>query len=237
MNRLFLLVIILINSILSYAQTVFVQNGKPVSDSLFNERLFYLKDFTRSKVTLNDGTSYIINANVMTLDQVVLMIENGDTLRVQREKDITHFSGGGFLIDKINGVYYQLLNTDGETSLAISKTMIIEGEKLTGAYGTSNETASMNRISHLSSNSESVLSSHGSLAWRDRNDVREVNYSYKEHLFLISKDRKYIPTKKNFERLFPKRKSDMAKYIGENSISFSDDSNIIALFNYLMSSE
>jgi len=204
-------------------ETVIIRRGKAINDTLFNKRLFYLKEFADSRITMNDGSIYNAKANVMTIDQAVAMIENGDTTRVLKEKDIAMFSGGGSLMYKIDGLYHQLIETNGEVSLVVVKKIDFAKEKLEGAYGASNETAAISRLTRMQFD----------ILLLDDTEI-VLGYQYKESLFLISKGRTYVPTQKNFERLFSKQKEDIEKFVIDNNIQFSRNNDVKALFNYLL---
>ena len=226
-RKLIILIILLSSGLLVSAQseTVTLRNGRAVNDTLFNSRIFFLKDFVNSRITMKDGSVYNAKANIVTIDHAVAMIEDsGDTIRVSKEKDIVSFSGGGALIYKIDGLYYQIIETNGDVSLAILKRLGFEKEKLQGAYGASNETSSISRVTRTL---------YDILGGPDDIDV-EMWYTYQELLFLVSKNRTYSPTKRNFERLFGKRKADIAEFLGDNEQQLSKDENIIRLFKHLI---
>jgi len=210
-------------------KTVIIQNNRAINDTLFNKRMFFLEDFADSRITMKDGSMYSAKANIMTIYQYLVIIENGDTIRTSREKDIAMLSGGGSLIYKIDGVYHQILETAGGVSLAIAKMINFEGEKLTGAYGGSIEAAAITKVTRVHSES----TDDNSWEWR-REGRAEMRYQYKESLFLISDNKRYMPTKKNFERLFSKRKADIARFISDNAIQLSKNDDVITLFNYLV---
>ena len=234
MKRGIIISIILFSNLIVCAQvrTVTIENGRAVNDTLFDKQMFYLKDFVKSRITLTDGTMHTATANISTIDQITYIIENGDTTRVLQEKDIAIFSGGGALIYKIDGTYHQLLETDGDISLMVAKVVKFEGEKLIGAYGGSSETAAISKIS----DAHSALFTEGYYdRWKWGGDmIVEMKYEYKEYFYLISKGKRYIPTKKNFEKLFGKQKADIAKFLNNNEQQLSKNENIIRLFKHLV---
>jgi len=226
---LIILIIVFGISISAFTQvkTVIIENGRAINDTLFNKRMFFLENFVDSRLTLKDGSVYSAKANIVTIDQYVVIIVNGDTLRTMEGSDIAIFSGGGALIYKIDGDYHQIIETGGEFSLAMTKAIYFEGERLPGAYGGSNETSAITKIS------PQKIGIGNGWSWTDENRV-EMKYRYKELLFLILNGKRYPATKKNFERLFPKQKADITKFINDNNVRFTEKDDVIGLFSYLL---
>ena len=214
-------------SVSAQTKAVIIEKGKAINDTLFNNRLFFLKNFVDCRITLKNGSIYDAKANIMTIDQYVVIIVGGDTLRASRENEIATFSGGGAFLYKIDGDYHQVVESDGELSLAMTKAINFEGEKLAGAYGGSNETSAISKVSRKS------ISVENGWAWTDENRV-EMKYRYKESLYLILNGKRYIATKKNFERMFPRRKADITRFIDDNNVQMSNNSDVIDLFKYLV---
>ena len=237
MRRGFIIIAFLFGFNLSLSaqmKTVTIQNSRAVDDTLFNRIMFFLDDFVDGRVVMKDGSIYRAKANIVTIYQYVVIInDKGDTTRVTEEKDIVSLSGGGIFLRKIDGVYYQTLETNGDISLAITKAINFEGEKLTGAYGGSNETSAISKITHIYSEGAHEGSSWG---W-NREDKAVMRYQYREQLFLISNDKRYLPTQKNFERIFNKQKAEIKKFMTDNNTRLSENSDIIRLFNYLVREE
>ena len=237
MRRGFIIIAFLLSfglSLSAQMKTVIIQNSKAVDDTLFNKRVFFLDDFVDGRVVMKDGSVYRAKANVVTIYQYIAIIDDkGDTTRVAEEKDIVSFSGGGVFLRKIDGVYHQILETDGNVSLAITKAINFEGEKLTGAYGGSNETSAISKITRIYSES---IHDNSSWGW-SREDKAEMRYQYREQLFLISNDKRHLPTQKNFEKLFDKQKAEIKKFMTNNNTRLSGNSDIIELFRYLIGEE
>jgi hypothetical protein len=217
-------------SAFTQVKTVIIENGRAINDTLFNKRMFFLENFVDSRLTLKDGSVYSAKANIVTIDQYVVIIVNGDTLRTVEGSDITIFSGGEALIYKIDGYYHQIIETGEEFSLAMTKAIHFEGERLTGAYGGSNETSAITKFSP-----QKIGIGNGWL-WTDENRV-EMKYRYKELLFLILNGKRYPATKKNFEKLLSRRKADITRFINDNNINMSDNNDVIRLFRYLTGEE
>ena len=217
-------------SAFTQVKTVAIENGRAINDTLFNKRMFFLENFVDSRLTLKDGSVYSAKANIVTIGQYVVIIVNGDTLRTVEGRDIAIFSGGGALIYKIDGYYHQIIETGGEFSLAMTKAIYFEGERLTGAYGGSNETSVITKIS------PQKIGIGNGWSWTDENRV-EMKYRYKESLFLILNGKRYPATKKNFEKLLSRRKADITRFINDNNIEMSDNDDVIRLFRYFLTEE
>ena len=228
MKKAVILLIILSISVQMFAQmkTVLIENNRAVNDPLFNKRMFFFEDFVDSRITMKDGSTYSAKANIVTIYQYVVMIEKGDTIVTSMEKDIASFKGGGALIYKIDGVYHEIIESNAAVLLALTKMINFEGEKLTGAYGGSNETASISKVSRKNMNSQDGW------AWAEGNRV-EMRYQYKEQLFLVVGNKRYVATKRNFEKLFPQQKANILMFIDDNNINMSNNDDVIALFRHL----
>ena len=228
MKKAVILLIILSISVQMFAQmkTVFIENNRAVNDTIFNKKMFFFDDFVDSRITMKDGSTYSAKINIVTIYQYVVMIEKGDTVTTSMERDIASIRGGGALVYKMDGIYHEIIGSNATVLLALTKMINFEGEKLTGAYGGSNETSSISKVSREN------LNSRDGWAWADGNRV-EMRYQYKEQLFLVVGNKRYVVTKKNFERLFPQQKANIQMFIDDNNIDMSNNDDVIALFRHL----
>jgi len=214
-------------------RNVSIQNSKAINDTIFNKNIFFLKEFANSRITMNDGSTYSVKANISSIAQAVTMIgEKGDTLGVSMEKDIVVFSGGGITAMKVSGKYHQVLHVNGEVSLAKTRNLDIRDRRPTGAYGGGTHTSSVDQVSHFDGGGVSQLMDLINNEWAN-GGIIEMEYEYIEELFLISKGRRYVPTRKNFEKLFSKQRSDIATYLKDSNVNFSKKDEVIGLFLYL----
>jgi len=204
-----------------------VSNGKVVQGELFLKNQYVLENFLDAKITLKDGTVYENKANINTVSQTLRIIEkNGDTLSVNVEKMIKAVRVSSALFYKINDLYIRVLETNGKISLGQSKVIRIGEVVKKGAYGWNQETASITNVDALSYN--------GKLE-RLAGEVT-LMYNYREDLFLIKEGKLYTITKKNLAKLFPNQSKLIETFIENNNINLNQNSDIRALFSYIINS-
>jgi hypothetical protein len=148
----------------------------------------------------------------------------GDTIVIDAESKVETVSAQGDFFRKLDNYYVQILNIYDGVSLGLVRKMVIGKEEVIGAYGGTTDVASMAKVSSLEVDARIDKIAAGS---------NTIRYEYDELLFLVKGDRMYPATRKNFRRLFSRRKSDINSYIKANDISFADNSKIAELFNYL----
>jgi hypothetical protein len=221
---LILLTMVTVLTISAQSGTIKVINGKVVEGDFFKEKIFVFDHYLEGRIRLNNGEVYTGKLNISTLNQTLRVIsETGDTISISNEKLVEVVSSGNYFFRKFNIGYIQYLNTNGEVSLGLHRTMKLGSEKLQGAYGGSNEVSSIQKIATIDVDSRVEKIS----------GTAELRYTYTETLFLM-KDNKYYPAnKRNFERMFSSLKSKINQYVDENKLSFSKKEDLVTLFNYL----
>jgi hypothetical protein len=204
-----------------------VLEGKIIEGQFFVDKLHILDEFKDGRVTLNNGETYAGKLNINTLDQSLRILnDKGDTIRIDSEKEVSVVSVGRDFFKKINNQYAQLINTDGEVSLALVRKMVIGAEKLQGAYGGTSTVQAISKLAALEDDSR----------FDKITGTINLEYFYDELLFLIDKNgRMQLATKKNFERLFPKKKKLISQYLSETDVKFHRKEDLMAFFTYLIS--
>jgi hypothetical protein len=202
-----------------------IKNGKVVEGQHFFDKLLIFDQYKEGRVTIKDGAYYTGLLNVNTLTQSLRMISmQGDTIVIDAESKVETVSAQGDFFRKLDNYYVQILNIYDGVSLGLVRKMVIGKEEVIGAYGGTTDVASMAKVSSLEVDARIDKIAAGS---------NTIRYEYDELLFLVKGDRMYPATRKNFRRLFSRRKSDINSYIKANDISFADNSKIAELFNYL----
>jgi len=228
--------LIISTTLFAQIRDVSILNGKAIEDSLFNSNMFFLKEFADSKITMNDGTIYSAKANISSIAQAVVVIgDRGDTLGFLKESDIAIFSGGGIVASKVNGVYHQILSISKDFFLGKTRKIDLRTRRPRGAYGGSTHTSSVDELSHIAVGGAGEVMRIINEDW-SRGDIIELEYEYEEELFIISNGRRYVPTKRNFEKFFSKQKNEISDYVKENKTNFSKRDDVIGLFLYLVQS-
>lgn len=230
MRNLAFVILVLLLSLGARAQTgtVKVLDGKIIEGQFFFDKQYIFDTYQEGRVSLDNGDYYTGMINISTLTQTLRMIsQEGDTISINAEKKVNMVSTGRYFFRKINNLYVQVLNTDANASLGLVRKMFIGQEKLEGAYGGSSEVASISKINAIENDTR----------FDKLKGTSNVEYIYDELLYLIVKNKLLIPSKKNFEKAFPKQKDLIAKYLIENNVKFSKRDDVIPFFNYLVSNK
>ena len=227
-HLLFILFLTIFSCAWAQSGTVKVLGGKVIEGQFFFDKLYVFESYLDGRISLKNGEYYSGKININTLTQTVRIIsQEGDTIRINSEKNVDVVSAGRQFFKKINSFYVQLLNTDGETSLGLVRKMAIGKEKIVGAYGGTSEVASVTKIASVQDDSRFDRISGAS----------NVEYMYDELIYLIVKNKMLIATKRNFEKAFPKQKSLISKYIKNNNVKFSQKDDVIPLFSYILANK
>lgn len=230
MRNLAFVILVLLLSLGARAQTgtVKVLDGKIIEGQFFFDKQYIFDTYQEGRVSLDNGDYYTGMINISTLTQTLRIIsQEGDTISINAEKKVNMVSTGRCFFRKINNLYVQVLNTDANASLGLVRKMFIGQEKLEGAYGGSSEVASISKINAIENDTR----------FDKLKGTSNVEYIYDELLYLIVKNKLLIPSKKNFEKAFPKQKDIIAKYLLENNVKFSKRDDLIPFFNYLVSNK
>lgn len=230
MRNFAFVILVLLLSLGARAQTgtVKVLDGKIIEGQFFFDKQYIFDTYQEGRISLDNGDYYTGMINISTLTQTLRIIsQEGDTIAINAEKSVNMVSAGRYFFRKINNLYVQVLNTDANASLGLVRKMFIGQEKLEGAYGGSSEVASISKINALENDTR----------FDKLKGTSNVEYIYDELLYLIVKNKLLIPSKKNFEKAFPKQKALIAKYLQENNVRFSKRDDVIPLFNYLVSNQ
>lgn len=230
MRNLAFVILVLLLSLGARAQTgtVKVLDGKIIEGQFFFDKQYIFDTYQEGRVSLDNGDYYTGMINISTLTQTLRIIsQEGDTISINAEKKVNMVSTGRYFFRKINNLYVQVLNTDANASLGLVRKMFIGQEKLEGAYGGSSEVASISKINAIENDTR----------FDKLKGTSNVEYIYDELLYLIVKNKLLIPSKKNFEKAFPKQKDIIAKYLLENNVKFSKRDDLIPFFNYLVSNK
>lgn len=202
-----------------------VSKGKVVEGDFFKSKIYMLKDFTNAVVKFSNGEIYEANMNINALSQTFRFIgPSGDTLAAVNEKMITSVSSGRLLFFKVNNQYVQIINTDGETSLGLTRILNIGAESLTGAYGGKNEVSSIQKIGVFDYNN------------KIEKNVSDATlfYDYRE-FFLVNKGKLFLFTKRNLQKFYPKQKAFIEEYYSTHTVNQNNSEEIISLYSQIIS--
>lgn len=220
------LFVLIFNALSAQDETVIVKNGALVDGDRFRKNFYFLPDFGEGDVKLKDGKVLHSIFNINVYKQVLHAISNGkDTIAVDIEPNIEYVTISGKVFRKLNGVYYQLIATDGRIILALRKDLRITNPNKNGAYGSPGETASVTNINVLGV-TEHTAALSGNVNYK---------FSYSETLSLMTaRGMNYQFNKKNFLKLFSAKQADLEAYIKENKTDFQNPVSLTKMFNYVI---
>ncbi len=230
MKKVYLIIVFLFCSLVLPAQSGYIKvsEGKIVEGDFFKSKVYLLKNFTDARIKFINGDTYDGKFNIHILSQTLRFIgPQGDTLATANEKQIESVSSGKLYLIKIKNQYAQIINTDGETSLVLVRTLNIGSEKIAGAYGGTNAVSSIQRVEGLNDNDNGRIDKITSNA--------TLFYEYRETLFLFNRGKSYLFTKRNLQKFFPNRQEFIEKYYSNHNVQIDKSDDIISLFSQILS--
>lgn len=192
----------------------------------FVKTQYKFPEYTRAKIAFKNGDVASARINYNNFQHVVRYIDNtGTALEVTNPEDIDYIAVGADTIFSDNG-YFEWVATSGTARLAVRRIYKEAYRALVGPFGTNSpakhvEGAAGVRVNGISS---TELSSN------------EVITLSKETIYYISplkngKINFVEATKKNLEKLFPKK--DIADFIRDNRINLNKEKDLIDLMVYI----
>lgn len=203
------------------------RDGKIVDSEAFLKHRYAMPMFSNGKIILKDKSTYTGKFNVDNCSQTLRMIgEKGDTLSVASEGYVVSMSGGGYLFYKIKNRYIQILDTDGETSLGLSKQVTFGKKSLTGAFGMSDDVAMMDNVVSIEDNFYYQIEKG---LW-----TGSVPFYYREIVYIVNKGRLYTFTNSTLKKFFPNKYPDIEKYIKEQKLDISKREDASLLYKFVI---
>lgn len=203
------------------------RDGKILDSEAFLNHRYAMPTFSNGKIILKDKTTYTGKFNVDNCSQSLRMIgEKGDTLSVASEGSVVSLSAGGYLFYKIKNRYIQILDTDGETSLGLSKQVTFGRKALTGAFGMSDDVAMM----------DNVVSTEDNFYYQIEKGLwtGSVPFNYKEIVYIVNKGRLYNFTNSILKKFFPDKYPDIERYVKEQKLDISKREDASLLYKFVI---
>jgi|GEM_PF-2702503 len=204
--------------------TYTVEPGQRVNDVLQPADYFLYPDFSNGEVHFKDG--YISRARLnYSFSEAALQFiaPKGDTLVLANEEKIQLVAVGKDTFYFHQGFLQQIARV-GDTRLLLRQYLKIHDVSRVGGYG-ANETGAMDQTTRYNANNqvrELVLTSR-------------LTIMRQQDLFLWAPDDEApVPaSRKELERRQPKRKSDIAAYLKERKVDFSQLQPVLRLMQHL----
>ena len=209
-NLLSLFLIFCCCATLSAQDVVHHQRGEDLQQYLLDSIKFVIPEFQ--------------SGNISTIEQRVYFVApDGNYQVLTNEDQVTRVSVKGRTFIKSQYGYVELLDTAGDVALgAVRRTSFFETEKK-GAYGMASQTTSVTTIG--------TMQSHGVTYTLGADQT--TPFKYKVIPYLYRNNKVYMSTRKNFQKCFPDKKSEIESYLKEHSVDFENIEEVTELFNSL----
>lgn len=209
---------------LSAQDVVHHQRGEDLQQYLLDSIKFVIPEFQSGIITFRDGSYSRGPVNISTIEQRVYFVApDGNYQVLTNEDQVTRVSVKGRTFIKSQYGYVELLDTAGDVALgAVRRTSFFETEKK-GAYGMASQTTSVTTIG--------TMQSHGVTYTLGADQT--TPFKYKVIPYLYRNNKVYMSTRKNFQKCFPDKKSEIESYLKEHSVDFENIEEVTELFNSL----
>ncbi len=203
------------------------KDGKIFDSGSFLKHRYAMPMFGNGKIILKDKMTYNGKFNIDNCSQTLRMLdENGDTLTVASESLVVSMSAGSYLFYKIKNRYVQILDTDGQCSLGLTKQVTFGRKALTGAFGMTDDVAMM----------DNVVSTEDNFYYQIEKGLwsGSVPFNYREIVYIVNKGRLYPFTKLTLKKFFPGKVADIEKYIKEQKLDISKREDASLLYKFII---
>lgn len=194
------------------------------NDSL---RVYLFEEF-RQGVVVMDKTLFAAKLNYnMASRQIVFMDPDGVELEIADPSSVRRIEVDGRSFVYSDGRYLEILCLSGQNALGVERGITISDVKSTGAYGTKSSTYATTSANRLASQGQYV-------SLKDDKDIIYKNFVR----YYISVGGGFKPaTKRQFVKLYPKRRAEIESFTAEHKTDFADLASIEQLFRFLNPSE
>lgn len=229
MKKAFLITCIFILCIsFSYSQNTehMKFSGQEYSEFIAKNQYKY-PAYTKARIAFTDGNMGSARINYNNFTEVMKYIdEKGDTLEIANPQDISYIAIGADSIFYDNG-YYQWVASSGSARLAVKLKYKEAFRALVGAFG------SASPARHVESRDKVRMS--GDISTQPLPGNEEITIA-KEVTYYISpindkKNNFVLATKKNIDKLFPKKKVE--DFIKDNKLNLNKEEDLIDLMVYI----
>ncbi len=189
---------------------------------------YYYKDYTKAEVftKTNSRTEVKLNYNVL-LDEMDYL-ENGRKLSIRNVEDIVlvRFKDQNFIVH--NQGYYKLIYADKSKvySKLVPKLSVLT-KPPEGAYGTSNETSSVSKMSSIEQRKD-----YYRILLAESSGSPDIEIPVQERFYFLKEDKLLPLTKNTLYKAFEGKKATIKAFIKKNKISLRKSGDIEKLFTY-----
>ncbi len=203
--------------------TITVKAGEDLS--AVYKQMYRFPQFMYGKVYFmnRDLASGKLNYN-MLMGKMQFIDKKGDTLALSDNNPIRLVAIDTNLFYCNSEECVELIAGFPPAELVVSRHLKLSDEQKVGAYGLPTSTQTIENSSTFKANaSDYRLQLNKDLVF-----TKEVRY------YLIDADKHYVTAnKRNLQKLFPKQKNSIEKYLNENQVDFKNESDLKNFFSYL----
>jgi hypothetical protein len=198
--------------------TVRVFVGDDVNELLSTSR-FLFTDFQNATFSSTEGVGQAMMNYNMLADEMMFIDDKGDTLALNNPKEINMISFGKRKFLHTQKGYVEMIAYTGDKALLKGARIKPAAIKHYGAYGMSNDIASIEEVSAIPDRSEKI------------GVAKQVTYKVTTSYYIQLNNSLRMVNRKNFEKSFKnKPKGAIAAFIKDNDLDLDKESDIIKLF-------
>lgn len=207
------------------AQTVekkILKAGEDASEAMM-ESIYRFEEFKTGKVNLTNGKSTFVKLNYNFLVEEMQFIDrSGDTLSLADPAAVKKITVGDHSFFYNKG-FLELIEDYHPVKLAIKQRIRVVNREQVGAYGQASGASSVMSYNNMTEGVQTLdlkLNENLTLA-------KEASY-----YIIDKKNRSYVASKKGIQKVFPKQKSEIEKYLKENRVDFGKEEDMKKLIAY-----
>ncbi len=207
-----------------HPSTVFIKAGDLVSDVLTPAIQFLYPAFIKGHINFKDssGNDARLNYNLCN-GEIMYISPAGDTLALAKEQMVGIKS---VTIDTNSFIYHQgylqIVLKNAEGSLAKKQQYVVKTREKIGGYGTAASTSAIDSYSTYNFGTGNIQN----LSLREN-----ITLQLKTRYFFGDAYNLYLPaTRKNLEKLFFKKRTQLDNYFKEHRVNFQNEDDLKDLF-------
>jgi hypothetical protein len=214
--------------------------GSDLNSVLPDDVVYMYPEFQKGTILFTDRSTSEGTINLYLIGSHVHFIApGGDTLMMKDQDKARLLSIGKDTYIRHDRSWVRIISVQGPLAMGIRSTVNIEQAQKIGAYGMADATSSISNVSRISDieNQPTAAGTYGN-AYGSTGSVylktlRNIPYSVSHDVLLYDGEKLYMPSKRNFRKLFPGKKELADKFIKENKLDLNKAQDALQLFNFL----
>jgi hypothetical protein len=190
-----------------------------------NSSHYVFNNFIEGKVLMNDGNIYEKSLNYNKLTREMIFKSGNDFLAISEADKIDTVFVKNKKFIRLNNLFLEVIY-DSDYDVLLEQKSKIEETLPTGAYGESSSTSSVNTLTYLKGNYQSLYRKLDI-----GNDIKIKSYKY----YSIKKedDIKSFNSLRSLYKIYPLKRKVLRKFIKENEIDYMKNKDIVKTIKFL----